>query len=310
MRGLSAFCEFCEESEIVCGAVVGVSSISVEDLISVGMGSNSPLRLVERDKIVVEEGLGAGRGGGGLAARRCASCAVSCAMRGVESVLVCASWERRAEGFCKLGGLVKLLVVCVGPALLWRGWAAFGFGVKFVNGGSVGVLGFVCRFSGCELVLVLLLVVEFGVLCVLSKGSGWSSCGAWGCEWCVVGAEEEEEEDEGGDEGGLPGCFCLGRMRRRAFVNQLLIWLRVSEVVVARPAFSSSVGYGCCWCSSSHRFSSDVAVSGNLPRRFLCALAPIGPMFMPPLERENEYSSNPPLLRRSASSSLMRRKAV
>jgi len=43
---------------------------------SIGVGSNSPLRLVDSDNIVVDEGFGAGRGVG-LAASLCASCAVS-----------------------------------------------------------------------------------------------------------------------------------------------------------------------------------------------------------------------------------------
>lgn len=106
--------------EIVCSAVVGVSSISEDDLMSIGIGSNSPLRLVERDKIVVDEGFGAGRGVG-LADSLCASCAVSCAMSGdADKVLVWANWERREEGFCELDALLKLFVIFV-PVLLWSG---------------------------------------------------------------------------------------------------------------------------------------------------------------------------------------------
>lgn len=91
---------FCEERDIVCGAVVGASSISIEF-------ASSLLRFDARDKMVEAAGRGAWRGAGvglGLAESLCASCAVSWAMRGVERVLVWASWERRAEGFCRVGG--------------------------------------------------------------------------------------------------------------------------------------------------------------------------------------------------------------
>ena len=73
--------------DIVCSAVVGVSSISVADLMSVSAGSKSPLRFAESDRMVVDGEMGAGRWEG-LAESLCASCAVSWAMSGVERALV------------------------------------------------------------------------------------------------------------------------------------------------------------------------------------------------------------------------------
>lgn len=60
-----------------------------------------------------------------------------------------------------------------------------------------------------------------------------------------------------------------GRIRRRAFMNQLLIWFSVKPVRLRSASFSSSVGYGCWQCSTSHCFKIAVTVLGRLPRRLL-----------------------------------------
>jgi hypothetical protein len=87
--GWSSLLSVCER-EIVCSAVVGVSSVS---LMSVGL-SNSPLFL-ERDKMAEGEFCGFGEDRElGLEENLWVSCAVSCAMSGVDSVVLLARCDR------------------------------------------------------------------------------------------------------------------------------------------------------------------------------------------------------------------------
>lgn len=60
-----------------------------------------------------------------------------------------------------------------------------------------------------------------------------------------------------------------GKMRRRALINQLLIWLTVKPVLRHSIIFSCSVGYGCWKWSISHCFRIAVTDLGRLPRRRL-----------------------------------------
>lgn len=59
------------------------------------------------------------------------------------------------------------------------------------------------------------------------------------------------------------GC----RIRRRALMNQLLIWLTIRPVSSASFCFSRSVGYGCFLWRMSQRFKYSVTSLGRLPRR-------------------------------------------
>lgn len=226
--------------DIVWGAVVGVSSVSIGEVVGADISwlflvredeeELEGVEEVEEDDVEDEEGLLGARGELVLEIR-CASWAVSCAISGL--FVLWDKWERD-KGREELGvkeddDEEEEDEEEEWPILLWRGdeWLLEEGGLLklelWLNGEVGASRGLSKLWVGCEL--------------FASYESCPSSCPPWWWWWTA----EEEEEDNGGEEG-LPGCFCLGRIRRRALVNQLLIWLRVREVVVASPAFSSSVG--------------------------------------------------------------------
>jgi len=65
----------------------------------------------------------------------------------------------------------------------------------------------------------------------------------------------------------FPSFWIAGKRRRRAFINQLLIWCIVNPVCAISICFSSSVGYGWCTWSLSQLRNKSVTCFGRFPRR-------------------------------------------